>query len=192
MVDGCERAVAGGGLCQKHYMRERRTGRTDDVRQNARGTCSRDGCDHPHAALGLCEKHYRRARSLEMRSNRLCTRCGAPKPEGRTSYCSDACQTAARRASHILRRYGVTEEWYDDQLARQGGGCWICGATESGNGKPRLSIDHDHETGLVRGLLCAWCNRGIGYFGDNPDQMRRAIAYLEAFALDRMTAGGAT
>ena len=102
-------------------------------------------------------------------------------PRCRKTFCSDECQKAEKRSRLIADRYGVTEEWYENQLAAQGGGCWICGATESGNGKPRLSIDHDHDTGAVRGLLCAWCNRGIGYFGDDADKLRRALAYLETF-----------
>lgn len=49
-------------------------------------------------------------------------------------------------------------------------------------GKPRtLAVDHDHETGCLRGLLCEGCNRGIGLLRDDPDLLRRAADYIERF-----------
>lgn len=54
--------------------------------------------------------------------------------------------------------------------------CWICGATEETR---RMCIDHDHATGLVRGLLCANCNLAIGNFKENPRLMRRGALYIE-------------
>src|SRR2546423_5792224 len=66
------------------------------------------------------------------------------------------------RASHLKRKFGLTLEEYDEMLAAQEGGCAICGeAPEEGK---ILHIDHDHETGLVRGLLCQRCNHGLGLF----------------------------
>ena len=61
-------------------------------------------------------------------------------------------------------------------LKSQQGTCLICGRPP---GKYRLSVDHSHETGEVRGLLCARCNRGIGLFWDDPVIFRRAADYLE-------------
>lgn len=84
-----------------------------------------------------------------------------------------------------MRRYGLTRETYNALLASQGGGCAICGATESRDSDPRtgkrrsLHIDHCHRTGRVRGLLCASCNLGLGKFSDDTERMRRAIEYLE-------------
>lgn len=81
-----------------------------------------------------------------------------------------------------LRRYGIDLETYNDMLAKQNGVCAICfrGETCLKNGKPRsLAVDHCHDTGRVRGLLCNSCNRALGYMKDNPDRLRSAAAYLE-------------
>ncbi|MFB8275594.1 endonuclease domain-containing protein [Nocardia colli] len=49
-------------------------------------------------------------------------------------------------------------------------------------GKVPLAVDHDHSSGAIRGLLCPRCNAGLGAFGDDPERMLAAIAYLERFA----------
>lgn len=82
-----------------------------------------------------------------------------------------------------LRKYGITEEQYRDQLAEQNGVCAICGLPESIRGKggrtKPLAIDHRHTDGQVRGLLCQRCNTGLGFFGDDLDIMASAISYLQ-------------
>ena len=78
-------------------------------------------------------------------------------------------------------KYGITVADYDAMLAAQDGGCAICGAKESytKNGKSkRLAVDHCHDTGTVRGLLCVNCNRGLGYLEDSTERLQRAIAYV--------------
>lgn len=70
----------------------------------------------------------------------------------------------------VRRLYGLTLEQYDELKAR---GCALCGAPDS------LHIDHDHETGIVRGVLCQNCNRGLGMFRDDPDLLVRAADYLK-------------
>ena len=82
------------------------------------------------------------------------------------------------------RKYGLSDAEYHDILAAQGGGCGICGRQQPGlapvTGKPRrLVVDHDHATGVVRGLLCTPCNSGIGMLGDQPQRLRVAADYLE-------------
>lgn len=77
----------------------------------------------------------------------------------------------------IKRNYGISLEAYERMFREQNGGCKICGR-QNLDGK-RLSIDHDHNTGTVRGLLCIKCNSGIGYFRDDPNLMNRAIQYLK-------------
>ncbi|RUT24076.1 hypothetical protein C0V97_12350 [Asaia sp. W19] len=75
-----------------------------------------------------------------------------------------------------LRRYGLTIPDYHQKLKAQHYGCAICGQSDFGG--LRLSIDHDHQTGAVRGLLCSRCNVGLGHFSDNPEVLIKAADYL--------------
>lgn len=81
------------------------------------------------------------------------------------------------RENSYLRYYGITIEQYEILLKNQNGGCAICFSPTGSNGK-RLSVDHNHETGEVRGLLCDDCNTGLGKFKDNPNLLAIAINYL--------------
>lgn len=78
-----------------------------------------------------------------------------------------------------LKKYGLTSEDYERLLEEQGGRCPICHVTEGTDGYGEWSIDHDHDTGFVRGLLCGHCNRALGLFRDDPESLRRAASYLE-------------
>ena len=90
-----------------------------------------------------------------------CRQSYRPSPEVR----------AAQRRRARLVRYGLTPE----QADALGDACAICGRT---NADRRLAIDHRHSDGKVRGRLCTACNRGLGYFGDDPDRLAAAIDYL--------------
>lgn len=83
------------------------------------------------------------------------------------------------RRSKLKAAYGISVEDYNDMLAAQGGGCAICGATEPGGRTKHFPVDHCHTTGVIRGLLCTKCNRGLGLFNDDADRMGRAAKYLE-------------
>jgi hypothetical protein len=91
-------------------------------------------------------------------------------------YRADGRKKAADRRSYLKRTYGITPEDYDETLAAQGGVCAICGR------KPRsdisLHVDHDHESGRRRGLLCFKCNNALGDFRDDIVQLQRAVSYL--------------
>ncbi len=86
-----------------------------------------------------------------------------------------------RYREHVRRRnitrYGISVEEYERMASEHAGKCGIC--LEPCKSKARLGIDHDHRTGVVRGLLCDACNRGLGYFHDNPKKLRAAAQYLE-------------
>lgn len=74
-----------------------------------------------------------------------------------------------------LKKYGLTIKDYDTMLLLQKGKCAIC----SGNNKGRnFHVDHDHETGKTRGLLCNSCNIGLGMMKDNPEILKNAIKYI--------------
>jgi hypothetical protein len=77
-----------------------------------------------------------------------------------------------------MKLYGVSEEQYTEMLSRQGGVCRVCKKTPEEN-KQRLAVDHCHDTGKVRGLLCSTCNLGLGYFNDNIQLLTEAILYIK-------------
>jgi hypothetical protein len=80
----------------------------------------------------------------------------------------------------LERKFGITRAEYDQMLADQGGVCKLCDGKEPYPGSRALCVDHDHETGKVRSLLCTHCNSGLGMFRDSPDLLRAAAAYIEA------------
>lgn len=77
-----------------------------------------------------------------------------------------------------LKKYGLTIPQYETMLSAQDGKCKICGTTKPGARFKRLVVDHDKETGQVRGLLCDRCNRGIGLLLHNADILKAAVAYI--------------
>lgn len=85
----------------------------------------------------------------------------------------------ARQRELIIKRvYGITTEDYNNLFIEQGGRCAICGKHQE-EFKLRLSIDHCHKTGKIRGLLCHRCNGGLGHFDDNVEILENVIKYLE-------------
>jgi len=82
-----------------------------------------------------------------------------------------------RRDRNLRQLYGVAPEEYESMLSAQSGGCAVCG--ETNKNRRRLYVDHDHETGKVRGLLCHRCNRVLGSVNDSPELLRRLIDYLK-------------
>lgn len=81
----------------------------------------------------------------------------------------------------MLSKYGVGLEWYGKTLKEQGGCCAICRGSEPGQGRSRFYVDHDHQTGQVRGLLCNLCNSMIGYAREQEVILRSGIDYLAKF-----------
>lgn len=79
--------------------------------------------------------------------------------------------------AYRLKQFGLTIEQYDALLEEQDDRCAICVSPYPG--QRNWHVDHDHNIGKVRGLLCSACNTGLGHFQDDPARMRAAIAYLE-------------
>ncbi|MVO87406.1 hypothetical protein GPA10_22230 [Streptomyces sp. p1417] len=93
--------------------------------------------------------------------------------------CSTCRRKTRRNASHesrVTTTYGLGKGEYQALMEYQGGVCAICRESR----RYRLDVDHDHKTGLVRGLTCRLCNRGIlPKSRDNPETLRNAADYLE-------------
>ena len=83
------------------------------------------------------------------------------------------------REDQILRRqYGISMKDFDGLAEFQGGKCAICFKSLDSINR-RANIDHCHDTGVVRGILCSGCNTGLGHLGDNIQGLKRALYYLE-------------
>lgn len=83
--------------------------------------------------------------------------------------------------AQLQRNYGITSYDLQRMAAEQDHRCAICGEKEKEqrNGRVKhLAVDHDHQTGKVRELLCTSCNKGLGHFKDDIDRMLKAVAYL--------------
>lgn len=79
---------------------------------------------------------------------------------------------------HLRSKYGITHVEYDLMLDSQKGACKICNVHQINLSK-RLSVDHCHSTGKIRGLLCSQCNSMLGYAKDKTDLLEKAIGYLK-------------
>lgn len=90
-----------------------------------------------------------------------------------TSYCKEC-----ERRYRIEKVYGMPYEQYVTMLKKQNYSCLIC-EQKHDETSVALAVDHNHNTGEVRGLLCRTCNAAIGALGDNVEGLQRAIEYLE-------------
>jgi hypothetical protein len=81
------------------------------------------------------------------------------------------------RRRYLKRKYGITQEEYLVLVEAHDGRCAICHQPPN---KGSLVVDHCHDSGKVRGLLCISCNRSIGGLGDSVEGVMRAVRYLEA------------
>lgn len=127
-----------------------------------------------------------RLRRRQRGTERPCYRCGRNVPEragkpGKT-VCEDCRQDPRtnrqdQERRRTLQRYGINHAEYARLLAGQSERCAIC-RTDKPGGR-HWSIDHDHVTGHVRGLLCSNCNCAIGLLGDDPRVIRRAAEYVQ-------------
>lgn len=147
-------------------------------------------------------------------TEKTCTRCGETKPmaEFRIADAADyMCKVCNRKAASAWRKqnpgrnaaacrewyyrnqrrvrdftlqknYGMTIDEYESMAERQNGVCAIClGQSKDGI----LRVDHDHQTGVVRGLLCDTCNRSLGLLGDSSEILRKAADYLDMHLVKR-------
>ena len=116
---------------------------------------------------------------------RACVKCGEWKlmteyfkskttVDGYAGYCK-SCSKEQVRNTNYIRKFGITLEEYNQIFAEQEGKCGICSKHQLDK---NLSVDHDHDTGEVRGLLCQPCNLGLGKLGDNIESIENTLRYL--------------
>lgn len=165
--------------------------------------CNR--CGHPERAKGqtFCIQCVRQSHqeSRDRLSNTACPSCGLNRPDGICRPCRNAktaqwkkdnpvrhrqlIEAQSARARGLwqqhrgLRKYGLTLDDYDSLLISQGGTCATCPTRPEENPRGRLFVDHDHTTGVVRGLLCSRCNLALGYVKDDVNILRSLINYLQ-------------
>ncbi|WP_369356154.1 endonuclease VII domain-containing protein [Streptomyces sp. cg2] len=172
---GCERDLPAAA-----FARDRN--RRDGLQVRCRGCVAEYGAAHYRRRRAAMGKRVREKADVPA-GHKLCRTCGEVKPHSewhRNATASDglatrckACRVVQGRQGHLRRHYGITEAERDVMIAAQGGLCAICRKA------PAAHVDHCHATGKVRGVLCFNCNSAIGKLGDDPDVIRRAIAYLE-------------
>lgn len=122
----------------------------------------------PHSWCKVCHKAWFKDRCAKNPDRRRKWReAWVEKNRGRLAL--------THRKNQLRRMYGLTEDGYDRLYREQNGLCKIC----KGVPKDRMQVDHDHVTGVVRGLLCGPCNRGLAGFLDDPSRMRTAASYIE-------------
>lgn len=127
---------------------------------------------HPerkYCAKGLCKQCYQNKRNAETLDYR--SEWAGNNPESRT---------VSLLKYKLMKQYGLSLKEYYVLLMVQCGKCYICGSTPVL--PDRLHVDHDHETGRVRGLLCFSCNSGLGNFKDSLGLLVGAAEYLERVA----------
>jgi hypothetical protein len=120
-----------------------------------------------------------------------CSKCGEVKllkefhknkltKDGRRSNCKQCVYSDKKRQeSHLKRNYNITLDIYNQRLKEQNYRCALCSTDVPGGNGNRFHVDHNHQTGEIRGLLCACCNSGLGKLKDSPKLLKRAIQYLE-------------
>lgn len=121
------------------------------------------------------------ARRDEINARRRARYASDPEPHRARARQSSRQNPEGVMDRQYQRYYGLTLSEYEAMVAARGGLCDICHRpetmTQKGNVK-RLSVDHDHDTGAVRGLLCSACNRALGFLGDDPERVAEAAAYI--------------
>lgn len=171
----CNNKASAKGYCDKHYRRFKKYGSSNIVHKHIKKTCLDDECQEYAIVKGYCDKHYRRFKKT-----------GTSKLIQKTNVCKIAgCQN-----KHLAKSLCYTHYWMNAKkvnmdnkaitlIQNHNGFCDICGTDKSGYSGRNMCIDHDHKTGIVRGILCQKCNVGLGNFQDNPNLLLSAVKYLQ-------------
>jgi ribosomal protein L37E len=158
-------------LCNAHYLRARKTGEIV-VRTGDRHTLTKIDLEAKRADCAVCGPGVR----IKVRKQKGVARCLAKYRETSPlpTYFMGEQTPESRRRTKLKLKYGITPEDYERMFEEQGGVCAVC---EKPSAK-RLCVDHDHATGIVRGLLCTPCNLSLGYLRDDSYNAVSAAKYL--------------
>ncbi len=118
---------------------------------------------------------FRKHNSKKEGRRLVCEECG--RAEAREWYRNNPIDSETQRERNLKNHRGITIEYYQNLFEEQKGCCKICGRHQS-EIKKRLAVDHCHDTGEIRGLLCNNCNTALELFKDNTENLDRAINYL--------------
>lgn len=172
LEDGCDSTSVARSLCNKHYLTHRNHGTLDTFATTERH-CITD--IDPTTKTGCCS---------------ICGEGSLLLQHGKQWRCAARTRRSLRvKVAYAKMAYGdgkflvpeVVEVAYDELNLSQDGKCAICDKPCTVNSV--LSVDHCHETGKIRGLLCNKCNTGIGLLGDNIEGVQAALDYLKSSAV---------
>jgi len=204
-VEDCNREHEGRGYCSMHLTRIRKFGtptpdmkfptpRGQNLSNGETKTCSRCGLKKANV-----EFHISRSRPDGL--NIYCKDCSTEfskvryaDPQKRSIMLIRGRMWREKNPEadvrkHLRRKYGMTLEQYNTLFDKQKGLCALCSKPESvkRNSKSerpeRLAVDHCHDTGRIRGLLCFKCNTAVGSIGDDEESAKRVVEYFESNAL---------
>ena len=131
------------------------------------------------------ESYFIKNKGFSTGVDTLCLKCNRKRvklwrkenPEKRAMQQSKENTKEYTKAKHLRHTYGITLSFYNEMFQEQSGCCLICKKHQS-EFKRRLSVDHDHKTGKIRGLLCYHCNHLLGNAKDDIKILQSAISYL--------------
>ena len=156
-----------------------------DGRGKALRDCTCLDCGANFMARGPA-KRCESCRSRDSREQLRVCRCGNvfwTSSQSKT-FCSRTCPSAWMGTTG--KALGIDRARYEELVEKQSGRCAICGDEP----RRRLDIDHNHDTDVVRGLLCGLCNRGLGLFRDDPQRLLAAANYLAGAGSNRFDPAG--
>lgn len=161
-VEGCGREVIAKGLCTKHYDQARNS--TPEGKEKKRAYASTESGRDTLRRAGRKFRAKWREDPVNQAKNNKSTRAWYATMHGRNLT--------------YLRKYGVTFEWVLEVLAAQGGKCAMCDSPIEKFGRKwgEGCLDHCHETGDIRGVLCGGCNTALGFFEKHRDNATRYLA----------------
>lgn len=185
---GCDKEAFAKNLCSHHYYRAqdplRTVWRLLRSRNHGQFPSSWDSFERFVADVGVRPTPRHQLRRVDATKPYSKTNVHWLAPIAAQDGMSKEDRASYSREWTLQRRFKITGAEFNAMLTKQRGVCAICEQAETHfhkSGKRKeLSVDHCHDTGAIRGLLCVNCNRGLGYFKDSIDRIFRAAEYLRS------------